>query len=135
MASRSRPARGMMLIRYAMLCPELGKERPDGSPFSAACFIDPLANGFVYVGAGCDVEKALIGGRILDDGLSLAIHREYHGPLALFELTHKIPRAASKCRERLNVLGDIEHLASTHYLSTFIGADGKRRRRTAEKAG
>ena len=75
-----------------MLRPELGKELPDGSTFSAACFFTPLANGFVYVGAGGNIEQALIGS---------------YGPLAPFEVFHEVPGTAAKCRERLNVFGDI----------------------------
>ena len=54
----------MMLTRYAMLRPELGKELPDGPAFPAACFFTPLANGFVYFGAAGNIEQALIGSRI-----------------------------------------------------------------------
>lgn len=91
-----------------MLRPKPGKELPGGPAFPAACFFTPLANGFMCVGAGGNIEQALISSRILHDGFRLSLHGEHHGPLALFEVFHEVAGTAAKCRERLNVFGDID---------------------------
>jgi hypothetical protein len=71
--------------------------------------IEPLTNGLAYVGAGGNVEQALIGFCALDNGLSLALDGEHDGALALFERFHEIAGPTSKGRERLDVFGDVEH--------------------------
>jgi hypothetical protein len=81
-----------------------------------------LADGFEYIGAGGHVQQALIGFGILDDGLGLALNRKHYGPLAFLEMPHEIPGSAPKCRERLNVLGDIDHGRPLFTNSTFLGA-------------
>jgi hypothetical protein len=89
---------------------------------AAGNVIKPLLDSFVYVSAGGDIQKALIGSGILHDGLGFPLDREHYGPLAFLELPHEIPRPAAECGERLNVLGDIQHRASYDHLSTFSGA-------------
>jgi hypothetical protein len=72
----------------------------------------PLANSFVYVGAGGDIEQTLMGFHILHNGFSLTLHCEHHGPLALLEVFHEFAGAAAKRRERLNVLVMSKHIKS-----------------------
>src|ERR1035441_10616799 len=114
-SARSRCARGIILTRYAMCRFEFRKELLGIAPMSVPGLLAALADAFTSIGAGCNVKQSLIGSSILYDSLGLAIHRKHHGPLALFELLHEIPRAAAECGERLNVLGDIEHTASYNY--------------------
>src|ERR1039457_4985904 len=94
---------------------EFGKELLGIASVSLPGLLKALADAFTSIGAGCNVEQSLIGSSILYDSLGLALHRKHNGPLALLELLHKVPRAAAECRERLNVLGDIEHTASYDY--------------------
>jgi hypothetical protein len=100
---------GMILIRYAMRGFECCEELLGVAALSLLGLLNALADAFVSVGAGCDIEQSLIRSGILDDGFGLALHSEHHWPLALLEVLHKIPRSAAKRRERLNVLGDIKH--------------------------
>ena len=56
--------------------------------------IKPLADTLVHIGAGGDVEQALIGFGVLHNGLGLALDREHYGPLAFLELLHSVVAAA-----------------------------------------
>jgi hypothetical protein len=99
----------MIFIRYAMRGFEIREELLGVAALSLLGLLQALSDAFVSVGAGRDIEEPLIRAGILDDGLGLTFHREHHRPLALFEVLHEIPRSAAKRRQRLNVLGDIEH--------------------------
>src|ERR1035437_3574316 len=109
MPARSRCARGMILTRYAACGFEFSKELLGVTPLSSLGLLQALADAFSSVGAGSDIEQALIGSRILHDGFSLALDREHDGPLALLELFHEIARAAAESGQRLNVFRDIKH--------------------------
>ena len=90
----------MILIRYAMRGFEFREELPGVAALSLLGLLQSLADAFVSVGAGRDIEQPLIRSGILDDGFGLAFHRERHWPLALFEVLH--PKNSSRPRA-LNV--------------------------------
>src|ERR1019366_288628 len=115
MPERSRWARGMILTRYSMRGFEFGEELLRVAPLSKPGLVQALANSLASVGAGRDVEQPLIGSGVLDDGLGFAVDCQHHWPLAFLELLHEIPGAPAKSRERLNVLGDVKHLAASNY--------------------
>ena len=58
--------------------------RPARAPFSG--IFQPLANALTSVGLRGNVEQALVCLSILNNGRSLAIHREDHGTLTLLDL-------------------------------------------------
>lgn len=76
---------------------------------SADEIIKPLANGFVCVGAGGNVQKSLVGLGILHNCRGLSFYSEDDRPLAPPELLHEIAGSPAKCRQRLNVFGDVKH--------------------------
>jgi hypothetical protein len=71
-------------MRYAMGGFEFGKELLDVASFALLGLFEALADALVSVGASGDVEQALIGFCILNDGRCLALDRQDHGPFALF---------------------------------------------------
>src|ERR1035438_2158313 len=115
MPARSRSARGMILTRYSMRGFEFREELLNVAPLPKPGLVQALPDSFASVGAGCDVEQPLIGSGVLDDGLGFALDCQHHGPLAFFELLHEISGAPAKSRERLNVLGDVKHMAASNY--------------------
>src|SRR5579872_3901498 len=122
MAARSRSARGMILTRHAMRGFEFGEELFHVTALALLCLFKALADAFASVGLGCDVEQALIGPSVLDDGFGLAFDGEHHGSLALLELLHEVAGTAAEGGERLDVLGDIKHGRPLFEGSTFLGA-------------
>jgi hypothetical protein len=74
--------------------------------------IKSLPDTLLNVGAGGNVEQALIRFGVLDDGLGLALNGKHYGPLAFLELLHEVAGATAEGRQRLNVFGDIEHETS-----------------------
>jgi hypothetical protein len=75
---------------------EFGKELLDVAASVLLGLFEALADALVSVGAGGDVEQALIGFCILNDSRRLALDRQDHGPLAPFELFHKVTRPAAE---------------------------------------
>jgi hypothetical protein len=79
-------------------------------PSSASCGVtQALTDSFTGVGLGRNIEQPLVCFRILDDRSSLSLDSEHHRPLTPLELLHEVAGAAAKRRERLDVLGDVEH--------------------------
>src|ERR1700722_15561889 len=99
----------MSLTRYAMRGFEFGEELFGVPALPVPGLFQALADAFASVGAGGDIEQALIGLGILHDSRGPAFDREHHRPLALFELLHKIARTPAEGSQRLNVLGDVDH--------------------------
>ena len=93
----------MILTQYAMLCFELSKEL--STAFPALGLFEALTDAFIGIGAGSDVEEALIGLRVLYYRRSPALHRQYDGALTLPELFHEVAGAAAERGQRLNILG------------------------------
>lgn len=85
--------------------------------------VDPLPDGFEDIGARGDIEKALIGFGVLDDGFGLAFDGQYHWVPALFEVLMKSPERRRKVVSDWMslVMSSMEYLA---YLSIFPGATG-----------
>jgi hypothetical protein len=67
-----------------------------------------LPKSFIYVGAGGDIEQPLILGRVLYDGLCLAVDRQHYGPLGLLDLLEKLARITPERRQRLNIFCDVD---------------------------
>src|SRR6266540_1378833 len=99
-----------------MLCFELSKELFDVTAFPALGLFEALTDAFIRIGAGRDVEEALIGLRVLHYRGSPALHRQYDGALTLPELFHEVAGAAAERGQRLNILGDVEHGMSLHLI-------------------
>jgi hypothetical protein len=74
----------MILIRYAMRGFELGEELLSVATFALLNLIESLSDALVSVGAGRNVEQALILFSVLNDSLRLALDREDYRPPALF---------------------------------------------------
>src|SRR6185437_7617249 len=113
-------ARGIILIRYAMLGFKVGEKFSNWPTPAPSSIFQALPDAFTGVGAGRDIQQTLISLRVLDDRGGSALHRENHRALVLFELFHKVARSSAKGRQRLDVFGYIKHAYS--YCRTFLGA-------------
>src|ERR1035438_8562602 len=109
----------MILTRYAVRGIGFGKEVLGVAPLSSFGLLQALPDAFSSIGAGSDIEQALIGTRVLHDGFSVAFDGEHDGPLALLELFQKIARAAAESGQRLNVFRDIKHWAPVAIKAPF----------------
>jgi hypothetical protein len=105
-----------------MLRPKFGEELSDGPHLSVAGVFDALADSFASVGSGGNIEQALIGFSVLNDGSCLAFDGEHDRALGFFELFHEVAGAAAEGREGLDVFGDIEHGRASFMDSTFLSA-------------
>src|ERR1700687_5331314 len=76
---------------------------------SVGYIIKPLADAFLCVGTGRNVEQVLIGLGVLHDSRCFTLHRKHHWALALLELFHKVAGTSAEGRQRLDVLGDVQH--------------------------
>jgi hypothetical protein len=72
--------------------------------------VQALSNPLIGVGAGSDVEKALIGLRVLYDGGGFAVNCEHHRAFGLLELLHEVAGRPPKRSQGLNVICDVEHM-------------------------
>lgn len=88
---------------------KLAEELSRWASFPFFRVLQTLADAFVRVGAGGNVEKVLIGFGILHDGGCFSLHGKHHGALALFQMFHEVAGAAAEGRQRLDVFGDVEH--------------------------
>jgi len=89
---------------------ECGEEFLDVKAFAPLCVVEALADALAGVGAGSEVEEALIGLGVLNHSGSLAFNREHNGAFALLELLHKIAGSAAEGGQRLDILRNIEHV-------------------------
>src|ERR1035437_3677021 len=106
--ARSRSAREVMLTRYAMLGLELVEKLPRRADLSFFRVLQSLADTFLCVGTGGNVEQSLIGVGVLHDGCGLPLHRKHHGTLASFQLFHEVAGPAAERGQRLDVLRDVQ---------------------------
>ncbi|SPF56126.1 hypothetical protein SBA4_7860003 [Candidatus Sulfopaludibacter sp. SbA4] len=83
----------MTSTRYAMSRFELGEELLDVAALCLTGFLQALADTFVHVGAGSDIEQALVGMGVLCDRRSLAFHYDAR---ALPDLLHQTSRSAAE---------------------------------------
>src|ERR1700722_17853707 len=112
-------------MRYAMDGFEFGKELVSVAAFALLGLFEALADALVSVGAGGDVEQALIGSCVLNDGRRPALNRQDYGSLALFELFHKVAGPAAEGGQRLDILRNVKHRLPQIILST-LGAERPR---------
>lgn len=76
---------------------------------TVGCIIQTLAKAFLGIGAGGDVEQTLIGLGILHNGGRLPLNCEHDGAFALLQLLQEFAGEASKGRDRLIILRDVQH--------------------------
>jgi hypothetical protein len=92
-----------------MAAAKLGKDFLGWTRAAVGDVVAALTDCFFYAGAGGDVEQALVGSDVLDDGLGFASNGKDDGALALFELLYEITGPAEEGGEALDVFGDIKH--------------------------
>ena len=68
---------------------------------SVGYIIEPLTDAFLCIGAGGNVEQALIGFGVLHDSRRLPLYRKHHRALALFKLFHEVAGPAAEGRQRI----------------------------------
>jgi hypothetical protein len=78
------------------------------TPLPLLGFEQALANTFTRIGCSGDIEEALIGFGILDDGCGLALNGEHYGPLALLELFHEVAGTSPERGQGLDIFRDVE---------------------------
>jgi hypothetical protein len=105
--ARSSRARGVILTRYAISSFELGKKLLYRLKLSLPLVLQALPDSLFGVCLSGDIEQALVGFGVLHNGRCLPVDSKYKGAFALFEVLHKLTGRAAKCRQRLNVGGDI----------------------------
>src|SRR5580692_4930308 len=88
---------------------ELVEELPRGPCPSFFHILQALTNAFLCVGACGNVEQALISLGILDNSRRLPLYGKHYGALALLELLHEVAGTSAEGRQRLDVLGDVQH--------------------------
>jgi hypothetical protein len=76
---------------------------------SLPCVLQALPDSFLRIGARRNVEQPLIGLGVLYDGGCLTLDRKHHRAFAFLKLPYEVARTATECRQRLNILDDIEH--------------------------
>jgi len=76
---------------------------------SAGYVVEPLANAFRSIGAGGNVEQALVSFGILDDGRCFPFHCQHHGAPGFLELSHEVAGAPAKSRQGLDIVRDVKH--------------------------
>src|ERR1700680_5302094 len=70
---------------------------------------NPLANAFYCIGTRSNIEQALISLGILHNRRRFPLYREHHRAFTLLELFQEVAGTSAKCRQRLDVLGDVQH--------------------------
>jgi hypothetical protein len=91
-----------------MFAANLVKDISRRASASVGYIIETLTDAFLCIGAGGNVEQALIGFGVLHDSRCLSLHSEHHGALALLELLHEVAGPATEGCQRLNILPDIK---------------------------
>jgi len=92
-----------------MLPADLFEHDPCRTSATVGYIAEALTDRLEYIGAGGQVQQALIGSRVLHDGLGFALDSKNYRPFALLELFHKLAGPAPERRQRLNVFGYVEH--------------------------
>src|ERR1700730_18762928 len=80
-----------------------------GSGASVGNVIKPLSDSPFRIRASGDIEQTLIGFGVLYDGSSFPFHGEHYRALAFLQLLHEVARTTAESRQRLDVLGDVQH--------------------------
>ena len=81
-----------------MFAANLVKDISRRASASVGYIIETLTDAFLCIGAGGNVEQALIGSGVLHDSRRLPLHRKHHGTLALLKLFHEIAGPAAEGR-------------------------------------
>src|SRR5260370_5776212 len=102
----------MVLTRYAMFLAHLLEELSGWTSFALAKLFQSLADAFAGVGFGGEVEEALVGGGVLDDGFGLAVDGEDDGAAGLLKALHHFDGVVAEGGEGLDVFSDVDHGAS-----------------------
>jgi len=100
------------LTRYAIFAAELVEYFSCRASAAVGYIVEAFAYALFRISAVGKFQKALIGLGILDHGGSFTIHSQHHGALGLLQPLHEVAGCPSKRRERLNVFGNIQHIAS-----------------------
>jgi hypothetical protein len=61
-----------------------------GAAFTIDKLLEPLSDTLAGVCCGSEVEEALVGGDVLEDGFEFAVDGEDDGALGGFELLHRV---------------------------------------------
>jgi hypothetical protein len=75
---------------YAMLAANLVKDFSGGAGASVCHILQTLTDTLFGVRSGGDVQQALVGFRVLDNGGGFSVHRKHHRAFGLPELFHKV---------------------------------------------
>jgi hypothetical protein len=73
-----------------MLAANLVEDLSRRKSATACHIIQALANALFRIRSGGEVQQALVGFRILDDGGGFSVHRKHHRAFGLPELFHKV---------------------------------------------
>jgi len=92
-----------------MFASDIVKNLFGGSGASVNHVIKTLADSFLQIRAGGDVQQALVGFGILHDRRCLPLHPKHHGTLTFLQLSHEVAGTAAEGRQRLDVLGDVKY--------------------------
>jgi hypothetical protein len=76
--------------------------RPDPALFHV---LQTLTDAFLGIGAGGNVEQALIGCGVLHDGRRLSFHSKDDGTLRFFELLHEVAGRAAEYQNNPSAQG------------------------------
>jgi hypothetical protein len=88
-----------------------------GRPGPPARYIlNALLNAFIRIRSSSDIKQALVGLGILDNDLGSSIDGEDHRTASVLQVLHRLGRLAPKVRQRLNVLGNVQHTSSIEHL-------------------
>jgi hypothetical protein len=74
-----------------------------------AYILQSLAYAFGGIGSGSDVQQALVGFGVLNNGFGFAVNRENQRAFRFLEVLHELSRVAAESGHGLNVFFDVEH--------------------------
>jgi hypothetical protein len=72
----------------------------------------PLTDAFLNIGAGRNVEQALIGFGILHHGCGFPLYGKHYRTLGFSELFHEIAGPPPEGRQRVDIIRDVNHACS-----------------------
>jgi hypothetical protein len=87
---------------------KLGEKLSDWPKLSLSCVLQALTDTLFGVSLRGNIEKALVGFRILHNSRRPSVDREHQWTLALPELLHKDARTSAEGGQRLDVRCDVE---------------------------
>jgi hypothetical protein len=88
---------------------KLGKELAYRPELSFPRILKALADAFIRIGAGGNIEQVLVSLGILHDGGRFSVYGEHEGTFALLEMLDELAGGAAECGEGLDVGSDVEH--------------------------